>query len=451
METDCLVVGGGIAGLYGGLALAESGKQVTVIEQSEGVGGVIRSTQGRSGATYDFGTHYIIETEVAEIDELLLMGLDDSNCVLFQESLAETNYFDGKLAEYSGCIDARSLDKVCLEKAQEEIHQIAINNPAEIFVDGSLHTYLLANYGEVLTEHIFRDAFRKLTGKQLEELPPGSISTFHIERLILFDEHECVSLKEKYPGYDLRIAYNDRTINQSKVKKYYPREGGIQFWPSLMQENLLTRGGQVFTGTSVSQVEAHQAVLSSGETIEFKDLYWTLPPALLAATSGNKDLAAKSGRPPSVEIAFHFLQLDRPTEIKCHYTCDYDPSHCGYRFTFFSNILPGNDRLSNVCIEEPLHDFNAEKRSLLECPEFLVSEILDMGFYSERPQVQEYFRSERSAFLPLPDSTVHSGNEAIIKNLKNDFNHWHFLGAASLGSAGQNAVIKDVHAKVNSG
>src|SRR3989441_11358742 len=52
-----VVIGGGICGLAAGLTLAERGKQVTVLEAQDFLGGLATTLRGSTGAGFDFGPH----------------------------------------------------------------------------------------------------------------------------------------------------------------------------------------------------------------------------------------------------------------------------------------------------------------------------------------------------------------------------------------------------------
>ena len=97
---NIVIVGGGIAGLLSALMYAKSGAKVSLIENSGEIGGLLRSYVSPDGYSFDFGTHFLRETGLKELDKLLFGEL----CPLTWQSfnvLKNGNYFCGKLNEAS--------------------------------------------------------------------------------------------------------------------------------------------------------------------------------------------------------------------------------------------------------------------------------------------------------------------------------------------------------------
>ena len=54
---DCIIVGGGPVGILASILLSKKYKNVTVIEQSNSLGGLLNSIHDDAGIYYDIGTH----------------------------------------------------------------------------------------------------------------------------------------------------------------------------------------------------------------------------------------------------------------------------------------------------------------------------------------------------------------------------------------------------------
>jgi phytoene dehydrogenase-like protein len=77
MRDSAIVVGGGVCGLMAALLLKQSFKKVTIIEQSERVGGLFRSIKDELGAYYDMGSHIPNATGIEALDTLLFGELEN--------------------------------------------------------------------------------------------------------------------------------------------------------------------------------------------------------------------------------------------------------------------------------------------------------------------------------------------------------------------------------------
>jgi protoporphyrinogen oxidase len=76
MATDALVIGGGMAGLVAALRLAQHNKRVTLVEQSDHLGGLASSFE-HEGRTYPLGYHHILSTDAHLLAQLARLGLLD--------------------------------------------------------------------------------------------------------------------------------------------------------------------------------------------------------------------------------------------------------------------------------------------------------------------------------------------------------------------------------------
>ncbi len=87
MEFDVIIIGGGFAGLAAGVALAEAGKRVCLLEQKPYLGGRARSFQGpTTGSIVDNGQHLFMGCYHSTIQFLKTIGTLDR--VRFQTTLS---------------------------------------------------------------------------------------------------------------------------------------------------------------------------------------------------------------------------------------------------------------------------------------------------------------------------------------------------------------------------
>ena len=66
-----IIVGAGLGGLCAALELSNSGLAVTVVDGADHVGGLLRS-ESIDGLDFDYGTHFIIETNSAAVNRQVL-------------------------------------------------------------------------------------------------------------------------------------------------------------------------------------------------------------------------------------------------------------------------------------------------------------------------------------------------------------------------------------------
>jgi phytoene dehydrogenase-like protein len=65
-RTNCVVVGGGLCGLFSSIVLADKFEKVYLVERDDECGGLLRSSADDRGIVYDQGTHIPEETTIPE-------------------------------------------------------------------------------------------------------------------------------------------------------------------------------------------------------------------------------------------------------------------------------------------------------------------------------------------------------------------------------------------------
>lgn len=159
--TDCLILGGGLAGLSAGWALTQAGRRVQVLESGAAVGGLAR-TEVRGGFRFDLGGHRFF-TQDARVEHLVRELLGDELVTVPRSSRI---YLDGKWIEYP----LRPLNA---------LFGLGLHNSAEILLGYacasvarrlrptpliSLEDWVVAQFGRPLFEHYFRDYSEKVWG-----------------------------------------------------------------------------------------------------------------------------------------------------------------------------------------------------------------------------------------------------------------------------------------------
>ena len=71
MNTAAVVVGGGIAGILSSILLKKKFDQVYLLEKENKLGGLLSSYKSKEGFEFDYGSHFLRDTGVSELDEIL--------------------------------------------------------------------------------------------------------------------------------------------------------------------------------------------------------------------------------------------------------------------------------------------------------------------------------------------------------------------------------------------
>ncbi len=159
--TDCLVLGGGLAGLAGAHALTQAGRRVRVLEGGDAVGGLAR-TVVRDGFRFDLGGHRFF-THDAQVERFVRELLGDE---LVTVPRASRIYLRGKWIEYPlrplsalFGLGLRTSAAILLGYAAARVARHM--RPAPLV---SLEDWVVAQFGRPLFELYFRDYSEKVWG-----------------------------------------------------------------------------------------------------------------------------------------------------------------------------------------------------------------------------------------------------------------------------------------------
>ena len=119
---NCIVVGGGLCGLFSAIVLADKFEKVTLIEASDTCGGLLKSVTDDAGVIYDQGTHIPNTTMIPEIDDILF-GPENEREQHWNNlgKLKTGNYFAGKWDLSTQVIDTRNLPAEIYQRSRKVI------------------------------------------------------------------------------------------------------------------------------------------------------------------------------------------------------------------------------------------------------------------------------------------------------------------------------------------
>jgi len=261
-EHPVVVLGGGPAGLTAAYLLAKQGKAVIVLESTDALGGIARTTI-KNGFRFDLGGHRFF-TKVKEVDDLWHEIMGDE---FLKRPRQSRIYWNDKFLEYplQGVDVIRKLGPIELTRCMLSYFWAAIKPKGR---EDTFEEWVSNRFGKRLYQHFFKTYTEKLWGVKATEIR-AEWAAQRIKGLSFF-----AAAKAAFFG-------NQGDKIKSLISEFnYPRYGPGQMW-ELMAEAILEHGGEIRMNAPVTKlvIEGGKVteVIAGGETLTPSHVISSLP------------------------------------------------------------------------------------------------------------------------------------------------------------------------------
>lgn len=456
---SCVVVGGGLCGLFSAIVLADKFHKVTLVESASECGGLLKSVTDEHGVVYDQGTHIPNTTLNEEID-YILFGDEATREEQWNKlgRLKTGNYINGHWDLTTQIADARTLP---LEQYQKGIAELlSLVSPSDA---SDILTYLRETLGPTFTDNIAVPIFKKLYGSDVDVsqlMTNSSVNYFGLSRVVALSPEITVKLKE-LPVFDRKLAYHtvedfERRVAQDNITEtvlYYPKKGrGVQFWIDHLVKQAKAKGVEFIFNDTVTEIIHDQGEISSVSLANSKQslacdfLYWSAPPFFaLKAAKLPFTLGSASFRTANI---YHFT-FDRPLlNQDSHYLWNWDSQFKSFRVTLFPNLrLDDNDSgVYNLSIESLTSAEEAEEINR----ETMLDELNKMGLISREAKVLSEHKQVIHNTFPVPTFNFTETSQKYCQELANGLSNFIISGRFSGKQWFHADIIKAAYTEINS-
>lgn len=427
MQQSAIVVGGGICGLMSALLLKRSFQKVTLVEQSDSVGGLFRSIRDDLGACYDMGSHIPNMTGIVELDNILF-GAAQERKQLWNEikKLKSGNYFAGEWDLGSPFADSQKLTSEEYIKGCSELIQLTTPSEQPFIVP-----YCIDTLGPTFTKKIVEPILSKLYGSHTDlDTLTMAAGLFGFTRVLAFEADVANALKN-IPEFDMKLGYRSsihfqqrqRRDNSSTPDYFYPIEGnGIETWVELLLKQVKNAGVDVLYSTKVESMEVHKGIINCVQLSDRDNplncnfVFWSAPPSVALKAAG---LDMSSAKPElRTAIVFH-LNFDKPLLNKeSHYLWVWDKSTEIFRLTLYPNLNPFNT-YHNISAEILCHPEEVDSFVVDD----IILDLVRMKIISEDTRCISHIKQVIHNTFPVPTGEFELNNQKnfdmLTKSLKN--------------------------------
>lgn len=429
------VVGGGISGIFAALLYSKKGFKVTLIEKENKLGGLLCSQNlFKENLSFDFGTHFLRQTGIKEIDEILYDELE-----VTQFNYIKSGTFYKTLYAKNGFLSDQKIPQ-----REEYFKQLVNSNINE--EPTNLKEQLVSDFGEGYTKNLITPIIQKLFFTLPENLSVNSHALFGLNR-ICASNIELTNKLKLLKRYDNVLAYHSFTEGISSLKNMYPSKGGVGKWIEKLEEKLILSGVNILKGQKIIDIEIKgDKILSINtdiERIEIEELAWTIPIFFLL-----QKLNIRLSSPPPKRLTsyiFHYL-IDQNYLSDLFYIQCFDPSLKSFRITLYDNFskgLPNKKRISVEVLVENDHQDTMELKSKV------FNELKQMKIIPNDTIVLNSFENIYSNGFPVLTKDFIQNSRAQTDLVLDTLSNLQIFGKANGNSWFMNDILKEVYNSIS--
>lgn len=438
---DITIVGGGIAGLVSALILIRKGHNITLIENSDSCGGLLKTFYNEENTPFDLGTHILSRLGIPELDDLLYGDLFHGQWQRL-DILKTASLFKGKLNEQCQFPDLRNLPEEKLQAARAEL----LAAPETVTSPANAEEHALQTYGPTITHEVIQPFMHKIYGHDLKDMAPSAIAIVGWSRFILYDQVQAEKLKQT-PLYDRKISHTSWKYGISPHYNYYPTNDGIQLWIDGLITKLENAGAKILTQTSVSSIEREGSdikavTLSDNQVIQTDHLYWTISPAQFILAAGGS-IPANLKPPQFRASALLNLIFDRNFLTQAYYVWNHESDTFSFRTTLYSNLRKEKSQQAPFnCTIEVIGDQTTIDNPQLE--QILIQELIDSKIITPEHQITYSHLTTSPKGFPIPDINMKQAAKDLVSASHEMATNLSFFGRARGNKHFMNEVITEI-------
>ncbi len=366
MRNNIVIIGGGITALMAAALIRreDSRRTITIVEQNEEFGGLLRSFDCGKFGRFDIGMHFMIDSGIADLDEFQRSLLPEDQWHVLDGLRHDGSgaFFNGRLQQHTQYPDLRTLDPGLYAKCMTDFF-LNLRPPSTVELHDALE-YARGRFGKSIAETVFAPIVEKLHQRPVQTLDPSVTKHPPLDRVVLFDEEPFRDLMAS-ELLRARIAYPEQRRLPVKYSSgrasFYPKVYGIYqvieaLLRRLQDERTRLLNGTRVIGLTVSGSRVQTVRLKRGEeNLEITDIdgvYWAAN--LMQLAKHFRLFRDPLDLDPFLKTVIVNFLFDRPAEIGdlYHFWC-FDAPFRTFRVTNYCNYCPGAARAEGypLCVE----------------------------------------------------------------------------------------------------
>ena len=425
-----IVIGSGLAGIISTKILENNGYKVTIIENSNSIGGLISSIKIKNNF-FDHGAHMLQETNNKKINKYLLKDIE-KNCFKYK-FLPQEHFFNKKWYLKSSFLNLQHLNKKEYNQIFKQI--LSQNNKKIKNIFKNEEERCLKIYGNKLTKDIIAPLLKKYTNKRLSALPVFTKEKFNLSRFIIANKIQTNKLKKNIL-LDKILAFNSYKQGVTERKNFYPKKQGINFFIKLFLNKKSLKNINIYTNQKVKSIKIKQdkflSLTTDKKKIDSDILIWTGSVDVLENLINSKKLTINDKN--KIYWSFYHFISKKKLRKKVFYSYFYDQKIPIYRITHYDNFQIKNHKNYRFTVE------NISGRKNNECIEKeVIKSLSDLKLIKNKNEIKLL----KKYTIPIP---LKKNKYKVSKNI-NSIKNLILLGQGA-NKFSKSEIIEDVYNKL---
>lgn len=435
MKKKICICGGGANGIIAALFFEDKNFDVTLIERSNSVGGILKPNKS-ANYQLDQGFWMPNYTGIKEMDDFFdkIFVKKKFNKFWYRKKDIAGSIINNKFDPNSSFPNFRTYSK----KIQKSISKQILKNKIKIDYSNNfkvnLDAYLNKRFGNIAKKLLYKNISKKFWKLSPKKISSAAIKVVHLGRINLFSEKKSLQLK-KNPNIDEIITYPNQfkiplNFIKNKTPSFYPKNYGLSNFldhllPIVKKKIKLNLNSQI---SKISIIKKKINICANNKNLKFDYVLWCGPNKELFQLFSKKKI--NLFHKPIKHLTFYALVDKKINDGGIYWYWDYDINNSVIRVSFPSNYSYKNSFKNKKIIMFEVH----EDKKIKNIESYLKKYLLERKIIKNNNSFKLIPNSTFSRYFFIPSVENIKLENNIINILKKKIPSNLFLCSAQISN-----------------
>ncbi len=395
MKKKICICGGGANGIVAALFFENKNFDVTLIEKSNSIGGILKSNKS-DNYHLDQGYWMPNYTGIKDMDNFFdrIFPKNKFSKFLYKKKDIAGSIINNKFNPNSSFPDFKTYPKKIQKKIANKILKNNLNKDYLNNFKVNLDTFFNNRFGNVANNLVFKNISKKFWRLDSKKISSAALKVVHLGRINLFSEKKSLQLK-KFPELDEVIAYPNQFkiplgFIKDKTPSFYPKNYGLKnFLDHLLP--IIKKKIKLKLNSEISKITINKKKINihiNKKKIRFDYVLWCGPNKDLFQLFSKKNI--NLFHKPIKHVTYYALVNKKINDGGIYWYWDYDINNPVIRVSFPNNYSSENN-------------FNNKKILMFEVHED--KKIKNIESYLKKYLLKRKIIKRNNSFKLIPNST----------------------------------------------